>query len=227
MFIRFTLIATSLLTSSSALATIDSVQKIITPYVLLSDLDDSANRSVRLKASLFDSELGDPFANTLEALFQPQFHLTVSSMTHGRISGALTPANVGAIARAYHDSNLLSSRSIRTEVNPDAAAYDHGTLYQEVSVDLSHTTTQAGPSKEARQEVRDLAKLIVISLMESLRVDSPATLAKIKISFTGLPRQNDLKGSILPATTQSPYTRGSPLLEKFKRELLRENCPKI
>ncbi len=219
--------------STVANATVDVVQKYAIPQQHSSSDATDEGPNVCLKPSSFDSEVGMPFFNMMIAVFQPSFQLSVGSTTYGPVNGALTAKNVPNLAKAYYDANLLSSKSIRFGWDAEEVFGEelvNGTLVKtyetSVELDMSYVTQQSGPSAEARQNVVNLAKLAIVSIMESSKLTVSRT-PKIRILVKGLPKQDGLVGAKVPASPQSPYTPTSPLLTQFKKETLRPGCQSI
>ena len=94
-----------------------------------------------------------------------------------------------------------------------------------LAVDVTEIVKASGEDIEGRAGSIKRAKQLVAFALGNLFRGFPK--ARIAVTIEGLPKQDDLKGVKLPATTKSPFTANSPLLKSLQAELKpTRDCPR-
>ena len=97
-------------------------------------------------------------------------------------------------------------------------------LEYEAELDLTDLAAENGASLEGRKETITRAKLAVLALAKNLKEGSASGLYRLRLSFKGLPSQDDLEGEPVLASSNWPYTGASPVLAAYEKELITKWC---
>jgi non-ribosomal peptide synthetase component E (peptide arylation enzyme) len=106
----------------------------------------------------------------------------------------------------------------------DVFPYDPNVSTLKMTLDVSALAAANGNSVEGRTSTLQSAKAALLSVAKTLSESRSNGLFRLNMIFKGLPTQNDLSGTALPATTRYPYTGGSPVLKAIESELIKKEC---
>ncbi|MGQ0505623.1 MAG: hypothetical protein ACT4TC_09910 [Myxococcaceae bacterium] len=165
-----------------------------------------------LMPQVMHAEFGIPQGSLVRAVLAPTqlFHEDVfNQQAPPRYVNVNLSATVPPLVATYVSDNISAS----------------GVAEYEMQLDVSALAQSNGPTIEGRSATVQAAKLFLLALARSF-AGAFASRYRLFVEFIGLPAQQGLLGTALPARTRDPYTETSPLLNTFRRELLfnRGNC---
>jgi MYXO-CTERM domain-containing protein len=160
--------------------------------------------------------IGIPAASVVEGALAPAYVLR-----SGQGNGGFESVDIAG--RTYVNINAVAEQSgIAHEYVNDAI--DGQTLAYQAKLDVSALAAVRGPTLEGRRQTIVQVKLALLGMARSLLELSASGLFSLRVEIVGLPDQSDLDGARVFATTQYPYTAGSPLLGAYEAELLSQAC---
>lgn len=179
--------------ASSVKATVDALIHYQFPYAAIQ------TEGYCLLKTVMWAELGIPSASAMEAIFSDVLIYRQSSSRPGRQVNinALTDIKAKFVRDEYHDEYR----------------------YAMFELDFQVVAGKNGNSIEGRQKTVNLAKLSTLALADTT-AEQGSNAYKIDIVLKNLPSQAGLKGEKVHATTQFPYSEGSPLLSTYRKELV-------
>ena len=99
---------------------------------------------------------------------------------------------------------------------------DTGVITYKMKIDLRSISVPGVDERTARQAIVHQAKFALLAMNRNMSTYFPQRY-RLWITFIGLPKQTDLAGTILYATTNYPYTSGSPLIRAYETELINKD----
>jgi hypothetical protein len=100
---------------------------------------------------------------------------------------------------------------------------EDGVWEYEMTVDVSGLAAANGRNPDGRAATVRAAKLGLLAMAKNMDALSGGRY-RLRVTFQGLPSQEGLAGTTLPARTRSPYSAASPVLRALEAELIGGHC---
>lgn len=186
-----------LLAAAPASATIDAWLDVTVP------MEHPHTQDVCLRSHTNMASFGVPWVSMMDALLAPQHAWHQATGTHEDVN----LVTAGAAAR-------LVGRYV-------ADGYDEatGVWSYDMELDVAALAAANGDGVEGRADTIRRAKLFLVAMADTMGAAAKRGY-RLKVRFVGLPRQDDLPGTRLYASTTWAYGPRSSLLAAYRQELV-------
>lgn len=160
-----------------------------------------------------------------------EFGIPLASLINGIVAPTRTLVQKSSGAPDYQNINLLAPEEARIEwsLNFDRYHSDTGVTDYSFRLDLAAFDALYGNTVAERQKTRDLAKLMLIALVQTAEVLHGEGQFRIWVQWQNLPAQSDLAGLVVNEGGADwptwPWTSTSPAYEAYQAEMLHDDCP--